>query len=315
MALITNIEKEIDELEFTINNNGNIKTSLVNGLRRVMISDIPVYNISTHKINFIKNTCIFDNEFIKHRLGLVSVKNNIKDYENILITLSKKNETDEIISVYLSDFKVLHKDKPIKNEDFFKFPKTLITKLKPTQELEVETTVDIGIGRKNSRHTPVSTAVYHFVYNEDERDYKRDKDDYPLQYRFLIESSGQYEPNEILLKSIEVLKNKLNFFKRDIEKDTGKITEFKKSPTKLNAMDIHIKNENDTLGNLLTQYILDNKDVEYSGYHIPHPLKKLLVIRLSYKDSSKETIIKLLVEAINNINKILDDLYSECKKI
>ena len=54
MALITNIEKEIDELEFTINNNGNIKTSLVNGLRRVMISDIPVYNISTHKLILLK---------------------------------------------------------------------------------------------------------------------------------------------------------------------------------------------------------------------------------------------------------------------
>lgn len=316
MSFIIKTEKDIDELIVEIDSKEILKTGLVNGLRRIMLSDIPIHCISTSKINFIKNTCMFDDEFLKHRLGLVSIKNNtLKDLDDIVLTLNKKNITDKIISVYMKDFVINQRDTTIKNENLIKFPNTLLTKLKPGQEIEVECSLDEGVGRDDARFSPVSTASYYFDYEENERDYKKDKFNYPKKYIFTIESSGQLTPKQILIKSIKILNNKLIAIKNDIIKKIGKITEFKKSPTKLNAMDIHLLNENDTVGNLLTQYIIDVDNIKYSGYHIPHPLKKLLILRFSYKDSSVETISKLVCSNIDNIISILDKLKKDCKSI
>ena len=168
---------------------------------------------------------------------------------------------------------------------------------------------------KIPRFSPVSTAFYHFEYDKDEKDFKRDKDDYPIKYIFTIESSGHLEPKQILETSVKILKEKLINIKNDIIKKIGKICEFRKSSTKLNAMDIHLINENDTIGNLLTQYIIDVPYVEYSGYYIPHPLKKLLIMRFSYKDSSVETITKLVSDNIDKIVTLLDDFGKECNKV
>jgi len=316
MSFITNIEKDEDEITFTINSQNKFKTGFINGLRRTMISDIPINSISTEKINFINNTCMFDNEFLKHRLGLVSIRNNtLEDLDDVLLSIDKTNTTDEMISVYMSDFTVTQRDKPIKNEEIIKYPKTLLTKLKPSQHLKLDTTLQIGIGREDARFSPVSTAFYHFEYDDDERNYKKDTQKYPLKYIFTIESSGQLEPKQILLTSINLLQNRLNNIKNDINNKSGKFTEFKKSPTKLDAIDIHLINETDTVGNLLTQYIMDVPDIKYSGYHMPHPFKKLLILRFSYKDNSIETITKLISDNIDNINKLLDEFKNECEKL
>ena len=171
------------------------------------------------------------------------------------------------------------------------------------------------MGRENARFSSVSTAFYHFEYDKDERDFKKDKENYPNKYIFTIESSGHLEPKQILQISVKILKEKLINIKDDINKKTGKICEFKKSPIKLNSMDIHLINENDTVGNLLTQYIMDVPDIQYSGYHMPHPLKKLLILRFSYKDSSIETITKLVIDNIDKIITLLDDFGKECNKV
>ena len=291
MSFISNIEKDEEELKFTINEN-KLKIGIVNGIRRILLSDIPIYSISTTKINFIENTCMFDNEYIKHRLGLVSIKNNIlKNLEDIIITINKVNNTDNIISIYLSDFEIKQKGKVIKNEDLFTYPKTLLLKLKPLQEINIETTLELGISRENARFCPVSTAFYYFDYDTDERLYEKDKKDYPVKYNFTIESSGQYECKDLLLKSIDILKDKLQILKSDIEKK-GDITKFKHLKES-DSVDLYIIIENDTIGNLLSQYIVDETpDIRFCGYHIPHPLNKTLIIRISY--GNNEISIKVI---------------------
>ena len=314
MSYIIDIDKDEDDLSFKINSQNKLKISFINALRRIMLSDIPIYNISYVKINFIKNTCMFDNEFIKHRLGLVSIKNNLKNLDDVLIQINKKNTSDDIISVYLSDFIVTINDKEIKNEDVFKYPTTLITKLKPLQEIHIETTLQSGIGRKDARFCPVSSAYYHFDYDKNERDFEKDKFDHPTRYVFTIESSGQLTPKNILLRAIDVLSMKLLNIKNDIKNNKGQIVQYKNNGD-LNV-DLHITNENDTIGNLITQYIMDNnKDVKNCGYHIPHPLKNLLIIRLSYQDNSRENINNILFETIDYIINLLNDFKKDCKKI
>ena len=312
MNYISNIEKDDNELYFTINSKNKLKVGLVNGLRRILLSDIPILAISHIKINFIKNTFMFDNEYIKHRLGLVSINNNaLENMDDIILVLKKKNESDDIISVYLDDFEVKQKNTVINNKDIFQYPKTLLLKLKPLQEIHIETTLHEGTGRENARFCPVSTAFYHFDYDKDERLYEKDKHDYPIKYKFTIESSGQFKCKELLLKSIDILKDKLLLIKTDIQKKSGNVTSFKYIPES-NNVDLYIVNENDTVGNLITQYIIDEvPDIRNCGYHIPHPLNKILIIRMSYGDNEIDTLIDLLSNTINNIVKLLDELIKD----
>ena len=68
--------EQYNHLKFSIE---NVKLSIANGLRRILMSEIPSFSIDIDKVNILKNTSIFHNEYIKERLSLVPIKyfNNI----------------------------------------------------------------------------------------------------------------------------------------------------------------------------------------------------------------------------------------------
>ena len=70
-----------------------------------------------------------------------------------------------------------------------------------------------------------------------------------------------------------------------------------------------IDDENDTIGNLLTSYLLDNDNVFYSGYIIKHPLKKNIEIKIKLKNDNKlENVIQVIKNIISDIVKLLDKM-------
>jgi DNA-directed RNA polymerase alpha subunit len=112
---IKDIRQETDEiLYFTVD---NCNVSIINGLRRTILSDIPVVCIKTEPHNEIqstlestiiyKNTTSLTNEIIKQRLGCIPVHikkpNNI---ENLVVELDMTNKTDELLYVTTGDFKI-----------------------------------------------------------------------------------------------------------------------------------------------------------------------------------------------------------------
>ena len=134
--MLSNLNK-IDEqtINFEIHNKGDLKISLINGIRRTMTGQIPIYSIDTNSIIFIKNTSMFDNSFLSHRLGLIPIKNELDlNYDEIKISLNIKNYSSSIQSYYCSDFDVI-------DEDIFVYEDTLFTKLKPYEEIELECTL------------------------------------------------------------------------------------------------------------------------------------------------------------------------------
>ena len=314
MNFFSNIKSDFDEVvSFEINSNNLIKTSLINSLRRILISEIPIYSISESKTNFTKNSSVLDNEYISHRLSLVPIKNDLKyNYEDFRITLNKKNEDINMISVYLSDFEVKNGEDIIKNNDFFKYPNIPILKLKNDQEIILSCELIKGIGKKYAGFSPVCPATYYMKYDKDlddedkERKYEKDKLGYPKSYIFSIESCGNYTSKKLFVIAIEKLIEKLDIIKKDILNEKNEKVIFKPSNIKLKAYDLFFKNENDTIGNLLTQYIMEEENIQYCGYNIEHPLKDELVIRIAYQNNTKEEIANLVN---NNIDKIKNLLY------
>ena len=88
----------------------------------------------------------------------------------------------------------------------------------------------------------------------------------------------------------------------------------KKANTKMDCFDITILDENDTIGNLLTTYLLNEKNVEYASYKIPHPLHNKLLLRIKCKNNTIEEIMKIIDKTIKNIVDLLNTMKTEWNK-
>lgn len=175
-----------NEIEFTLQ---DINLSLVNAIRRVILSDFPTVGFNTDDylnsdLKVITNTSSINIEYILHRLGLVPIHiSNLKSFSpsKYKFTIDKQNTTNSIISVKSNDIKVFNLETG-KDEDSNKFfppdPITkdyiLILKLKQNpnkigEKLHVEGTASIGTGSINARYSPVSCAAFNNKIDEEKK--------------------------------------------------------------------------------------------------------------------------------------------------
>jgi DNA-directed RNA polymerase subunit L len=107
---ISNTIEEDSYLKFTI---VDCNMSLANALRRIIISDIPTFVFRTfpysqNKAEITHNTTRFHNEIIKQRLSCVPIHIDDIDfpYQDYIVEVDVKNDTDNIIYVTTKDFKI-----------------------------------------------------------------------------------------------------------------------------------------------------------------------------------------------------------------
>jgi DNA-directed RNA polymerase subunit L len=313
MSLIEKKEKfNDDHIKFEINSNEIIKVSMVNALRRVMLTNIPMYGILRDNIDFVENTSLFDNDYLGHRLTFIPLINTLEvDYDKVILSINKVNDSHEQMDVYLSDFEV---NNDLKIEDIAKYPAMLLTVLNPGQKLECSMKLTNGTCKDyGSSFSTVSTAVYYFKHDETsedpqrERKFKRDKKGNIKTYVMNIEATGQYNSLEIFNLAIDTCIKKLNDIKDDIIHKKGMIVEFHRNHRTIGVRLI-MNGENSTIGNLLTQYILDEDKDIVCGYTEPHPFDKLIYIDINYQDNTFDQIRKLVVKVIDKLNGLFEQL-------
>ena len=168
--------EENGELKFTLS---GINVSIANGIRRTILSDIPVLAFKTFphnecKADFLVNTTRFNNEILKQRLGCIPINivNHSLPYDELLVEIHKKNDTNEMMFVTTKDFKVknINSDKYLDESTVRKmFPSNPITgdfilfaRLRPkiSNELPGE---EIKINAKMSLHTAGEDGMYNCV--------------------------------------------------------------------------------------------------------------------------------------------------------
>jgi len=341
MNFISNIKKiGDDKINFEINNKNNeIKISFVNALRRTIISDIETYVIDINKVLFFENNSILNNEFLSHRLSLIPINSDIPDfdYENLLIQCSKKNSGENIMSVYVNDFILKNNitNEIYDNKLIFtdKISDILFAKLKVNQFFSFEASlIKNKQSNSGSQHCPVSTCLYTFAVDEKasndlkknmtndekisfdtqeiERIYSKNSDGAPLIYNMVIESIGFYSPLKILNLGINILISKLDLLKIEFDNlNSSKISLLTEEIDNAEFFEFLLDDENDTIGNLVTSYLLEDDSVFYCGYIIKHPLKKNIEIKIKLKnDNTLENVISTIKNIISKIIKLLEKM-------
>ena len=345
MISITDIETpDSDTLKFVVS---DCNSSFVNAIRRTILSEVETvgFNIDdyeTSDLKVIKNSSSLHNEFLLHRLGQIPI--NIEDVDNFnpdnyKFVLKKQNNTNNIINVTSKDFKVTNLETG-QEEDVTKFfPPSSITKdniliitLKnnPTgdgEEIHVEGKCSKGIGKENSRYSPVSCVVFinkkdqskaqqafedmvaqmevkpnaeelksiarKFDIEESERFFYVDENGDPNRFDFTIETIGVIPPSQIFKRACKVLVNKLKNFNKNLElalNSKESTISIRESTSVMKGFDITIEEENHTLGFLLQTYLNKLNDTVFVGYMNPHPLEKKIMIRVNFSDDDINTV-------------------------
>ena len=230
---LQNISDNNNLLEFTLN---NVNVSIANALRRIIISDIPVYGFRTspyHKNNAIieKNSTRFNNEILKQRLSCIPIHINDPKfpYETYQVEVDKKNETNEIQYVTTEDFKIkniLNNQYLSKEEQKKIFPPNSFTKdyiefarLRPSisdeihgEELKFVCKISRETASNDYMFNVVSSCAYGYTINESEAQQVWNKKEKELLNEYDEEEIKKIHMNFMLLEAKKYyVKNSFDF--------------------------------------------------------------------------------------------------------
>ena len=319
----------------------NIDLAIINGIRRVILTDIPIPGIIGEKlenddpsVDILINNGALHNEIIIHRIGLIPIclkEDEIDDYKDnsIHIELNVKNTTNKMLDVRTSDITATRETATRNTTNITKeelgsiFPANkisgdhiLITRLRTGEHLHFKAKVVKRTGRDNASFNPVSLSNFSYIQDpkeadkktnilDKERSYYKNKYGDAVRFKFDIESiNHNIGPKYLVSKSLDIIMNKLELLRRELNNEPAVATAAT-APTKVKIQQFQdiagtyefiIEDEDDTLGNIIQSYIhnhfirennkyKDKISCTYIGYICPHPLKSLMILRISLEDA------------------------------
>ena len=339
MSTITSLKKSPNAIQFKISNKKeNYEIALINGLRRIILVNLDSFCFGRESIQFQKNTSIYNEDFMSQRFSLIPL--NAKEFSKLDLTKVEAHfhatctNMVEPTPYYAKDIKLYYLDsetdseedrKLLDNSKYITIPDILLANIKPTQEMICTFQVKRGNHKENGgMYCPVSKCVYYFESDSKsespitrEQDFLKTKGLLPLIYNFEIETDGMYPILEIFSLGcdyyIQLLQNKIEELK-NIETSTTVYIET--SPTNMTGFDFIFEKNDETIGNVIQTYGIQDKDIHYIGYHIPHPLDRKLFIRISLVNdkATRNDYEKKMIEIMQHIISIIQVLKSDYLK-
>ena len=177
---------------------------------------------------------------------------------------------------------------------------------------------------KNENITPMSKEqlTRRFDLTEKARFFYRNNKDEANVFTFKIETIGVSPPLIIFHRAIDILKEKINTFITNLVNKNEEIITIKASEQLSGGYDIIIKNEDDTLGNIIqthlcllyADYLLpkEQRKLKFIGYKRPHPLEKHIIIAIQGETDNMETLIAEIIKpGCTQIVKVLNKIQNE----
>jgi DNA-directed RNA polymerase alpha subunit/DNA-directed RNA polymerase subunit L len=302
----------------------NLDLSIVNSIRRIILTEIPVvgfYGEDEPTVEIIENTGPLHNEFMKHRIGLIPIYVNEDITDNYIdddyeFSLNVNNTSTITKNITTADFTGKYKNKDLTQKELSElFPADnitkqhiLITRLRSDEKLELHAKAIKRTAKTNASFSSVSLANFYFLEDKKEAD-KADnildkqrsfvKNAYgdPVLIKFEIESVNKLSYKYLFSKAIDIIVDKLKLLISNID---AKIIVIEPVPNNPHSFNFFVENEDDTLGNLIqsimhNKYIRENKKnkgivCNYVGYICPHPLKQLMILRLTLESQTESDV-------------------------
>jgi len=219
-----------DTMSFTIS---GVNVSLANGLRRTIMSDIPMVVFRTapygeNRSTILTNTTRLNNEILKQRLSCIPIHiNNLKEFDSTkyYMELNVENLSDTTMVVTTKDFVVKSTDtgKPVSDADNKKiFPSDSYTgdyidfvRLRPRisdeipgEKIHLTCEFSIGSAKEDGMFSAVATCAYGFTVDTKEQDVMLNKKrkDWKDEGKTEKDIDGFESKNWLLLEGARIVK-------------------------------------------------------------------------------------------------------------
>lgn len=297
----------------------NVDVSIVNAIRRVIMTDIEVVGFSGEEnpsLEIKVNTGPLHNEFLLQRLGMIPIHLSEQETEAfpadpLRFELAVKNGGSEMMKVTTHHFKVFRNDIELPPKEVHRlFPvhpltkdPVLITKLRTHEELHVEGVAVKSTAREHAGFQaawcnyynmvdPIKAQAVENILGKERAFYCNEYGD-PIAIHFDIESQCSLSPTYLVYQALEILKSKVQTVHHEIMSESSQKVKHQKADH--HGYEFVFDMEDDTLGNMLQSHIHVNyvrpkqqapngKLVNYVGYVCPHPLDQTMILNICLED-------------------------------
>jgi DNA-directed RNA polymerase subunit L len=321
---------------FTLSKNGyrldtefkNVPVAFVNGLRRILLSEIPTVVI--RDVQILDNSTKMIHEMLKHRVEMLPI--NVRPEEAAVIRdtkielrylppatpdLTRKTAVDITTDDFAIDGPrpgIILKDRDLDEPLYF-------MRLQPTESIHVK--ASLAVEMKGTSQVCVATFKNHidqeiakldkdtfvapagdddneramlakvFDNYEIQRSYARDDEGRPYWFDFALESIGVTPAKDLLKQAATIFKKKIETWcENPIQREEG------------DWYSIETEEEGHTIG-ALAQILIYNQKVNFVSYRIVHPLLPKMIVRFSSKIAPEKVIEKFKTEAVALCESIL----------
>ncbi len=292
----------------------NVPVSFVNGLRRILLSEIPTVIVSN--IQILENSSSMTHEMLHHRISMLPV--NVRAEETAVIRDTKlelqmgSDKTE--MEVTTDDFKVTGPRNDVLLKDRDLGTPLLFLRLKAGESVHIKTT--LSVVSTGGSQVCISTFRNHIdpdvakidrdtFIAEAGDDPKAQKeaavvfDNFHIQRSFSRnKETGRADWFDLTVESIGVTPAK-DLLKKAAELYLGKIAEFVKVPV-LRESDgwyrIEMPGETHTLGQLMQEIIYTEKLADFVSTDAGHPLVPKLTIRFQNTTDAPDVVLNKLKE-------------------
>lgn len=299
----------------------NFPVSFVNGLRRVLIGNIPTVIIRDIKI--LENTTQLPHEMLKHRMETLPIKvaptdsTTIKDAKIVIRILPETNK-DETRTITTDDFVVDSSNPDIIMKDRDLNTPLLFLRVRKGESVHIEgrlaleneqvsqvCTVTSGWHidpelAKEARKSFIDSGndVRIFDNSMVQRYYSRNENGRPNWFDFSIESVGVLSSKDILAMGVSILRKQVDTYVREaldnIQRESDE-----------NTYSISSDHGGHTIGYLMQEVIYGDSNVNFVSYDVLHPLKKTMLLRFN-TTKKPESILKTAKDVIEEYCSVVE---------
>jgi DNA-directed RNA polymerase subunit L len=299
----------------------NFPISLVNALRRILLSNIPT--VAIQNVEIIKNTSQLPHEMLKHRAEMLPI--NVLPSESAIIKDAKieirmlPQPHENGVYVTTDDFAVESSRSGILMRDRDIDEPMLFLRLRKGEEVHLKASLGVitetkHVGQICNASTywkvdPEKAKTERKAFVEAGNDV-REFDNFLVQKCFYtnekgepywismsIESIGVMSAKNCLKMALDILRKNVNDYVTDALQNIRREQE--------KTYSIVTKHGGHTIGSLIQQVIYNDKNTTYVSYDIMHPLKPDLKLQFC-SDKSPESVLKTAKDSIEEYCDILE---------
>lgn len=321
MATIENIKTANKGFELSCELK-NFPVSFVNGLRRILIGNLPTVVI--RDVQILENTTQLPHEMLKHRVEMLPVNVNptdaatIKDAK-IELKFLPDRENDRVRVVTTDDFVMesgreglLMKDRDLGTPlIFLRVRKGESVHIKARLALENEQVSQVCTATTGWHIDPELAAAARKEFVEQGNDprifdnslvqryYSRNESGRPNWVDMNIESVGVLQSKDLLKMAVGVLRKKVDEYVKEALENIARESDE-------GTYNVTLEKGGHTIGYLMQEVIYSDSNVNFVSYDVPHPLRNTMVLRFN-TSKKPESILKTAKDAIDEYCSVVEN--------